>query len=112
MRRLTRAEPDERYAQWVRRFIMFYGQRHPRELGLAEVGRFLEHVAQSEKEPLRSIEQAREALEFLYQTLLQRNLETVPLPTNISFGHGPCSNESCEKRWSRCAPCDVDPREG
>jgi hypothetical protein len=33
--------------------------------GAAEVGHFLEHLAQSEKDPLRCLEQAHESLTFL-----------------------------------------------
>ena len=62
-----RPEPGERYVQWSRRFILFHGTRHPRELGRLEIGRFLEHLAQSEKNnPLESLEAAREALGYLY----------------------------------------------
>ena len=62
--RFGRPEPAARYVEWVRAFILFHGKRHPGELGLAEVSRFLEHLAQCEKDPLRSIEQAREALQM------------------------------------------------
>ena len=63
--RFARREPAERYVAWVRRFILFHGKRHPRELGIPEVGRFLQHLAQTEKDPLGCLEQAREALSFL-----------------------------------------------
>jgi hypothetical protein len=42
-------------------------QRHPRELANDAVGRFLQHVGQTEKDPLRCMVQAHEALSFLYQ---------------------------------------------
>jgi hypothetical protein len=51
--RFVRPEPAERQVEWVRRYILFHGGRHPRELGRADAGRFLEHLAQSEKDPLR-----------------------------------------------------------
>jgi hypothetical protein len=60
--RFRRAEPGERYADWARRYIVFHGKRHPRDLGAGDVGLFLEHVAQSEKEPLRCLEHVHEAL--------------------------------------------------
>jgi hypothetical protein len=63
--RFGRPEPGDRYADWAHRYIVFHGKRHPRELGAGEVGRFLEHIAQSEKDPLRCLEQAHEALTFL-----------------------------------------------
>ena len=37
---------------WARAFILFYDKRHPATLGLREVTRFLEHVVQTETEPL------------------------------------------------------------
>jgi hypothetical protein len=72
--RFGRPEPGERYVAWARRFILFHGKRHPRELGTAEVGRFLEHLAQSDKDPLRCLEQAHESLTFLYENLLHLNV--------------------------------------
>jgi integron integrase len=78
--RFGRPEPAARYVEWVRAFILFHGKRHPGELGLAEVSRFLEHLAQCEKDPLRSIEQAREALQFLYENFLQIRLGEIPFP--------------------------------
>ena len=72
--RFGRPEPGARYAEWVRRFVLFQGKRHPRELGVEEVGRFLAFVAQSEKDPLRCLEQAREALGFLYREVLHLEL--------------------------------------
>ena len=35
---------EEAYVCWVRRFVRFCGLRHPRELGAAEVTRFLSKV--------------------------------------------------------------------
>jgi integron integrase len=78
--RFGRPEPGKRYVEWVRRFILFHGKRHPRELGAGEAGQFLEHVAQSEKDPLRCLEQAREALTFLYEDVLRLNISELPLP--------------------------------
>jgi hypothetical protein len=36
---------EQAYADWVRRFILFHGKRHPREMGQAEVEAFLTHLA-------------------------------------------------------------------
>ena len=78
--RFNRPEPGERYVTWNRRYILFHGKRHPRELGRAEVGRFLEHVVQSEKDPLGSLEAAREALGFLYEEVLHAPIGELPYP--------------------------------
>lgn len=33
------------YVDWIRRFILFHGKRHPAEMGAAEVEAFLTHLA-------------------------------------------------------------------
>ena len=63
---------------WVSGFVRFHGLRHPRELQLADVARFLEQVAREAQEPLTAIEAARTALEFLYQEVLHRDLGELP----------------------------------
>jgi hypothetical protein len=37
----------ERFADRVQEFILFHGNRHPGELVVSEVGRFLDHLARS-----------------------------------------------------------------
>jgi integron integrase len=44
------------------------------------VGRFLEHVAQTEKEPLGRLEQAHTALTFLYHDVLGLDVGELPFP--------------------------------
>ena len=68
------------FAHWGRRFILFHGKRHPRELGLAEVSQFLESVAQTEKDPVRAIAAGRDALDFLYREVLRLDLGELPWP--------------------------------
>ena len=70
----------EMSVQWCRRFILFHGTRHPKEMGIAEIARFLEHVAATDKNALRSLEVARSALDFLYGRVLHRVLGELPLP--------------------------------
>ncbi len=36
---------ETQYLQWVRRFILFHGKRHPRILGAIEVEAFSTHLA-------------------------------------------------------------------
>jgi integron integrase len=72
--------PGVRHADWARRYILFHNKRHPRELGLGEVRRFLEHVAATEKDPLACLEQAHQALTFLYQDVLGLDLGELPFP--------------------------------
>src|SRR5207245_2558348 len=78
--RFGRREPGERYAEWSRRYIIFHGKQHPGDFGAGDIGRFLEHVAQSEKDSVGCPEQAHEALTFLYKDLLRLNLGELPMP--------------------------------
>jgi len=64
----------------VRAFVLFHGKRHPRELGLPAVIRFLEHVVRTEKQPLPALETARLALELLYGPVLGIDLGELPRP--------------------------------
>jgi integron integrase len=65
---------------WSRRFILFWGKKHPRELDLAAVTRFLQHVVQTETPPLPALEAARSALDFLYREVLGIALGELPRP--------------------------------
>ena len=67
-------------ADWCRRFILFHGKRHPRELGLTEIGRYLQHIAVTEKDALRMLETARNGLDFLCREVLHLQLGELPLP--------------------------------
>ncbi len=62
------------YVEWVRRFIRFHGLRHPRELGAAEVGAFLSHLAADRNVAASTQNQARSAILFLYRAVLAVDL--------------------------------------
>lgn len=32
---------EDTYVHWIKRFILFHGKRHPREMGETEIGQFL-----------------------------------------------------------------------
>jgi integron integrase len=65
---------EEAYVLWVRRFIVFHGKRHPRELGAAEVERFLTHLATRDNVAASTQNQALSALLFLYKEVLGTEL--------------------------------------
>jgi hypothetical protein len=66
---------EESYLFWVRRFILFHGKRHPRELGEPEVGAFLAYLAVDRNVSASAQNQALNALVFLYKRVLERQLE-------------------------------------
>jgi integron integrase len=59
---------EEAYVGWIRRFIIFHGKRHPRELGEAEVTAFLSKLA-SRGVSASTQNQALSALLFLYEVV-------------------------------------------
>ena len=61
---------EETYLQWMKRFIVFSGKRHPRELGAAEVTAFLNHLALERHVAAATQNQALAALLFLYKEVL------------------------------------------
>jgi hypothetical protein len=36
---------EEAYVGWIKRFILFHGKRHPKDLGKKEISAFLTHLA-------------------------------------------------------------------
>ena len=58
------------YIAWVRRYVIFHGKRHPRELGAVEVGAFLSSLATEGNASASTQNQALAALVFLYRHLL------------------------------------------
>jgi hypothetical protein len=40
---------EETYVDWSRRFILFHGKRHPRQMGTPEIEAFLTHLAVDRK---------------------------------------------------------------
>ncbi len=65
---------EETYVDWVRRFILFHGKKHPRDLGSVEVQSFLTHLAVERRVSASTQNQAKSALLFLYGKLLEQPL--------------------------------------
>ena len=65
---------EKAYLQWMRRYGKFHGQRHPREMGSAEVESFLTHLAVALRVSAATQNQALHALLFLYRQVLELDL--------------------------------------
>lgn len=65
------------YVSWVRRYVHFHDRRHPRELGTAEVERFLTELAVRRGIAPSTHNQAVAALQFLYRDVLRQPLDIV-----------------------------------
>jgi len=63
---------------WTRKFILFHQKRHPAEMGEAEVGAFLQHLAMNKNVAASTQNQALNALVFLYRVVLKKPLGKLP----------------------------------
>lgn len=79
MRRLLRVRhytirTERAYLGWARRFILYHGKRHPREMGKEEVEAFLSHLAMVRDVAPATQNQALNAILFLYRQVLEMDL--------------------------------------
>jgi len=58
----------------IRRFILFHGKRHPRDMGAVEVEQFFTHLAVDGKVASSTQNQALNAIVFLYRSVLGQEL--------------------------------------
>ena len=62
---------EQTYRNWIKRYILFHGKRHPRELGAEAVRAFLTDMAVNQHVSASTQNQAFNALLFLYKQVLQ-----------------------------------------
>ena len=77
---------EQAYVDWIRRFILHFGKRHPRELGAAQVEQFLTHLAVAGNVAASTQNQAKSALLFLYREVLEAEL---PWLDNVERARAP-----------------------
>ena len=65
---------ERAYRDWVRRFILANGKRHPRDMGATEVEAFLSRLATESDVAASTQNQALSALLFLYREVLRIDL--------------------------------------
>ncbi len=65
---------EETYLYWIKRYISFHGNRHPRELGTDEITRFLTDLAVRFRVSASTQNQALSAILFLYKKVLEIDL--------------------------------------
>ena len=61
---------EDAYVHWIRRFIVFHGRRHPRELGAAEITAFIPWLAVDGRVAASTQNQALSGVLFLYKEVL------------------------------------------
>jgi integron integrase len=65
---------EKTYTDWMRRFILFHGKRHPSEMGGTEVTSFLTSLARDGNVAASTQNQALSALLFLYKEVLKQEI--------------------------------------
>jgi len=70
-RRHLAATTERRYTEWIRRFILFHGKRHPLTMGKLEIEAFLTDLAVRKRLSAGSQNQALAAVLFLYRDVLE-----------------------------------------
>jgi len=65
---------EEAYLQWIKRYILFHGKRHPREMGELEITAYLTYLATERHVAASTQNQALSALLFLYKEVLDMDL--------------------------------------
>jgi integron integrase len=68
---------EETYRNWIKRFILFHGKRHPRDLDAEAVRRFLTYLAVEDRVAASTQNQAFNALLFLYRQVLKVELPKI-----------------------------------
>ena len=77
---------EQAYVDRIKRFILHFGKRHPRELGAADVEAFLTHLAVAGNVAASTQNQAKSALLFLYREVLETEL---PWLDNVERARAP-----------------------
>jgi integron integrase len=77
MRHLSR-QTERAYVQWAKRFILFHGKRHPREMGGPEIAEFLSHLAERGHVSPSTQNQALNGILFLYREVLRADVGPLP----------------------------------
>jgi len=88
---------ENSYVDWARRFILFHGKRHPKEMGVSEIETFLTHLAVERNVAASTQGQAKAALLFLYREVLNIDL--------------PWLKEIAEAKAAKRLPVVLTPRE-
>jgi integron integrase len=66
---------ESAYVDWIKRFVIFNGKRHPNEMGASEVESFLTSLAVDRNVAASTQNQALAAILFLYREVLGQELE-------------------------------------
>ena len=66
---------EQAYVDWVRRFIVFHGKRHPKDMGSDEIRAFITHLAVDLDVAAATQNQAIAGLKFMYRHVIDREID-------------------------------------
>ena len=65
---------EQAYTDWIRRFIIFNGKRHPKDMGEKEISKYISYLAVNGNVAASTQNQALNAIVFLYKQVLKIDL--------------------------------------
>lgn len=80
---------EQSYTDWIYRYVLYHGKRHPAEMGESEVATFLDFLANERRVAASTQQQAFHAVAFLYRHVLQKPLAQVAFATIRRLKHRP-----------------------
>lgn len=98
---------EQAYWHWIKVFVNWSGKRHPLEMGALEVGQFLSALATERNVSASTQNQAKAALLFLYQKVLQVDIPWVDNIVNAKQSQRlPCvlSQAEIARLWEHLEP--------
>ncbi|HXQ32824.1 MAG TPA: integron integrase, partial [Anaerolineales bacterium] len=66
---------EQAYIEWIKRFILFHGKRHPKDMGASEVHAYITYLAVERNIASSTQNQALSAIAFLYKHVLQKDID-------------------------------------
>lgn len=68
---------EQTYINWIYRYIVFHGKKHPKDLGTAEIRAFIENLATNHHVSSSTQNQALQSILFLYKHVVKKDIEFI-----------------------------------
>jgi integron integrase len=65
------------YTGWIKRYILFNGKKHPKEMGENEIKLFINHLAENDRVSASTQNQALNSILYLYKNILNRDIKWI-----------------------------------
>ena len=65
---------EQAYTDWIKRFILFHGKKHPKDMGESEISKYISYLAVKRNVAASTQNQALNSIVFLYKQVLNRDL--------------------------------------